>query len=143
MTGFISAFSSIRSVRVLGAGLAVLAGLAVSSSHANAATTVIGLDAGTATSTVYTGTFDGVTGFEGIGTNSSTPTFSIGNGITLSLTNLNSYDFNGDAASSINSLLENFYYSHGPTNTVGFTLSGFNATDTVDLGAVGTVQPFW
>jgi hypothetical protein len=134
-----------------GSQLAVLAGavvMAVSACDSKAA--IIGLDFGTTGSTFYTGSFDGVSSFIPVASSTfvsaTPPTYNLGDGYTLTFnTNVGAYDVGsgGSGPTDPLGLLQSFFYaSAGGLGTVSYTLSGFNTTDVVDVGVIGSTQPF-
>lgn len=104
-------------------------------------TTVIALDFGTGNGNgpVYTGTFDGTSGFIPYEienqdyTYSKSPSIDIGDGVILSFTNINGWNNSDNNTADVGSLLNDHLFSaaNQADDPVNFTLSGLSASDTV------------
>lgn len=104
-------------------------------------TTIIALDFGTGNGNgpVFTGTFDGTSGFIPYEienqdyTYSKSPSIDIGNGVILSFTNINGWNNSDNNTADVGSLLNDHLFSaaNQADDPVNFTLSGLNASDTV------------
>lgn len=104
---------------------------------------VILLDFGDDTENVFSGTYDGSSGFQAgavLDAQPATPVFSLGGGRTLSFVNVGAYDLSGPGDLL---LTGDFLYSEGAAGAddpVVFTLNGFSVEDTVTLEFLGSSQ---
>ena len=121
---------------------AIVAAIAASTAGvAVADVDIIALDfgAGKNAAPVYTGDFDGTGGFIGFGISADgvveSPSMDIGNGVTLSFTNVSGWNNSNNDTADVDTLLWDHIFSAsvGADDSVAFELAGLDADDLVIL----------
>ncbi|MCP4495842.1 MAG: hypothetical protein GY825_03570, partial [Phycisphaeraceae bacterium] len=121
---------------------AIVAAIAASTAGvAVADVDIIAIDfgAGRNAAPVYTGEFDGTGGFVGFGISADgvveSPSMDIGNGVTLSFTNVSGWNNSNNDTADVDTLLWDHIFSAsvGADDSVAFELAGLDADDLVIL----------
>ncbi|RPG13847.1 MAG: hypothetical protein CBB69_012720 [Phycisphaera sp. TMED9] len=118
---------------------AAVAGVFGSSAAAEVEVIALDFGAGRGAAPVYTGEFDGTDGFIGFGISADgvveSPSMDIGNGVTLSFTNVSGWNNSNNDTADIDTLLWDHIFSASleADDPVAFDLTGLDADDIVVL----------